>query len=239
MAGIEDRHWWYGGLRAIIREAWMRHVLVASPALLDVGCGTGANLTALRDVARPVGIDIAPEAIDFCRRRGLAQTAAASAAALPFAAASFDVALSCDVLSHRSLPDRRVPLAEIRRVLRPGGVLLLNVPAYQWMLSAHDRAVHQDRRFSRREVAGLLVESGFAVEDIRHWNAALLPAAVAVRWVRGWMGATGSDLARGSGAVLAAPFAAVLHAERVLQRHLSIPFGLSIFAVARRPAEAP
>jgi SAM-dependent methyltransferase len=239
MANIEDRHWWYRGLRAVIRDAWMRSVVVPAPRLLDVGCGTGANLAALREVAHPVGIDAAVDAIRFCRRRGLPHTVAGSAAALPFAAESFDVALSCDVLSHRSLPDRSIPLAEIRRVLRPGGVLLLNVPAYQWMLSAHDRAVHQDHRFTRKEVRALLAGAGFAVERIGHWNAALMPAAVAVRWARRMSGRTGSDLARGSGEALTGLFDAVLRAERALQPYVRMPFGLSIFAVARRPLDVP
>ena len=238
MANIEDRHWWYRGLRAVIHDAWMRSVVVPAPSLLDVGCGTGANLAALREVAHPVGIDAAVDAIRYCRQRGLPHTVAGSAAALPFPSESFDVALSCDVLSHRSLPDRSIPLSEIHRVLRPGGVLFLNVPAYQWMLSAHDSAVHQDHRFTRKEVRGLLAEAGFAVEGVAYWNAALMPAAVAVRWARGMSGRTGSDLARGSGEALTGLFDAVLRAERALQSYVRLPFGLSIFAVARRPLGA-
>ena len=124
MAEVEERHWWYRALRAVITEAWTRHVQGGTaPALLDVGCGTGANLLALRDRARPCGIDFSPEAVHWCRSRGLAATAVASAASLPFGPERFDVVLSCDVLCHGSLPDKEAPLAEMARVLKPGGVL--------------------------------------------------------------------------------------------------------------------
>jgi ubiquinone/menaquinone biosynthesis C-methylase UbiE len=84
-----------------------------------VGCGTGANLAALARVADPFGVDISPLAVAACRARGLTGTVIASAASLPFPATSFDAVLSCDVLNSRSLPDRRVPLREMARVLRP------------------------------------------------------------------------------------------------------------------------
>ncbi|HVL56920.1 MAG TPA: methyltransferase domain-containing protein [Burkholderiaceae bacterium] len=233
MAEIEDRHWWYRGLRAVIRQAWERSIAAPRPTLLDVGCGTGANLAALADRSEPIGIDLAPEAIAFCRRRGLMRTLVGSADRLPFADGGFDVALSCDVLSHWSLSDKAAALREMQRVLRPGGTLLLNVPAYQWLLSQHDVAVHQDRRFSRREIAALLAQTGFEPIWVSHWNAALLPAAVAVRWLRRAR-QSGSDLAAGSGEAAGAVFGAVLAAERALLRRFALPFGLSVFAVARR-----
>lgn len=237
MAEIEDRHWWYRGLRAVIRDAWKRSVGTGESRadLLDVGCGTGANLAALRDLAEPVGIDIAAEAVAFCRRRGLSDTIVGSAEQLPFDSERFDVVLSCDVLSHRSITDKVQPLREITRVLRPGGVLLLNLPAYQSLLSSHDAAVHQDRRFNRRDTRRLVAQAGLSVEWISHWNAALLPATAAVRWLRRGVTDRSSDLAGASGQSLAPALGAVLAAERAIMRRLSLPFGLSVFVIARRP----
>src|SRR4051794_25952438 len=116
MAEAENGHWWYRALRAVIREAWKRHIGEQRPKLLDVGCGTGANLAALHELSQPFGIDFAPEAVAWCRQRGLVDTVVASAGALPFAERSFDVVLSCDVLCHGSLPKKQVPLAEMARV---------------------------------------------------------------------------------------------------------------------------
>lgn len=238
MAQVEQGHWWYRGLRGTIRAAWARHVAVERPRLLDVGCGTGANLAALGDVARAVGVDVAPAAIAWCRRRGLEATLVGSAAALPFADRSFQVVLSCDVLCHRLLPDRLAPLREMARVLEPGGTLLLNLPAFQWLLSPHDRAVHQDHRFTRGEIRGLLAAAGLTPLRVTCWNALLFPAAVAMRAGRGLARSTGSDLAVGAGGSVGPLLHRVLGLERRLLRAVDLPFGLSVFAVARRPEEA-
>jgi SAM-dependent methyltransferase len=236
MRAAEDRHWWYRGLRAVVRLHWDRHVAPAfpRPRLLDVGCGTGGNLAALASLAEPFGIDASPAAVAYCRARGLPATAVATAAALPFADATFDAALCCDVLGHRSLPDRQAPLAEIARALRPGGVLLLNLPAYQWLLSPHDAAYGQDRRFTRAEAHRLVVSADLDVLAATHWNSLLLPAAVAARcWRRARGRRRGSDLALGAGGP--AVLGLALGLERLLLRRTSLAAGLSIFLVGRKP----
>lgn len=235
MAGVEERHWWYRALRAMIEEAWHRHVDAARPRLLDVGCGTGANLLALAGRAEPSGIDFAPEAVRWCRGRGLAETAVASAAALPFPSMSFDVVLSCDVLCHGSMPDKRVPFAELARVLKPGGVLLLNLPAFMWLYSSHDRAYHTDRRFTRPEVERRLRDAGLAPARVTYWNSVLFPAAAAIRLLRRFTRPEGSDLAAGSAAGASTLFGAAFALERALLRLGPLPFGVSVFAVARKP----
>ncbi len=237
MRAAEDGHWWYRGLRAVVRLHWDRHVAPAfqgRPWLLDVGCGTGGNLGALATLAEPFGIDASPAAVTYCRTRGLAGTAVATAAALPFGDGAFDVVLCCDVLGHRSLPDRGAPLAEIARVLRPGGVLLLNLPAYPWLLSPHDAAYGQDRRFGRAEARGLVADAGLEVLSATHWNGLLLPAAVAARLWRRARGRPGSDLVLGAGGP-GAVGAVALGLEQLLLRVAPLPAGLSVFLAARRP----
>src|SRR5688572_28653851 len=117
MARLEGHHWWYRGLRSVIRDRMQRSARASRPLLIDIGCGTGANILALRDVADAIGIDIEPAAVAYCRQRGIQDSVVGSATALPFADASFDVALACDVLSHRSIADKRVLLDEAWRVL--------------------------------------------------------------------------------------------------------------------------
>jgi len=238
MFSVEDNHWWYRGLRGMVRRAWRRHV-GGSARVLDAGCGTGAILAMLRAHARPqsappVGIDLMPEAIRFCRIRQQDLTAAASVAALPFADGAFDAAVSLDVLCHRSIRDKRAPLLELARVLRPGGILILNLPAYQWLYSSHDAAVHTDTRFTKRQAAGLLGACGFSVIESTYWNSLLFPPIVATRLWRKVFPPDGSDLASGGRGVSNAVFKAVLGVERGLLRLTPMPAGLSLFVVARK-----
>lgn len=233
MFEVEDRHWWYRGLRANLGALWSRCVLSSNPQVLDVGCGTGANLEELARDAIPAGVDVSMEAIRLCRRRRQSRTVVGSAVALPFPDGRFDVVVSCDVLCHKSIPDKGVVLHEARRVLRPGGVLLLNLPAYQWLYSSHDVHVHTDHRFTRREVTALLKSCGFVPIRATYWNTILFPAIVAVRFWRRLRPAANSDLVAGGSNGLCA---AALAIENRLLRVFALPFGLSIMTAARRPS---
>jgi len=234
MFRVEDRHWWYSGLRAMLGLFWRRHLRGERPRVLDVGCGTGATLQALRDVAETAGIDAAPQAIRLCRSRGLGATAAASAEALPCPDGMFDAVVSCDVLCHASIRDKALPLREMNRVLKPGGVLLLNLPAYQWLHSSHDVHVQQDRRFTRGEVASLLERCGFDLLDATYWNTILFPAIAPVRLWRKLAPRPASDLDEERPSRLSPLFGACLALERAILRFARLPFGLSVFAVARK-----
>lgn len=234
MFRVEDHHWWYVGLRGILDLYWQRHVASEKPDVLDVGCGTGATLDALRDTANATGIDAASEAIRLCRMRELPSTVAASAEALPFSDNRFDVVISCDVLCHRSIQDKSIPLREMRRVLKPGGLLFLNLPAYQWLHSSHDVHVYTDKRFTRREVALLLEESGFEVVQTSYWNTILFPLIAGLRFWRKAFPLPASDLNEDRPSSLSYVFGACLAVERRLLRYTPLPFGLSVFALARK-----
>jgi len=235
MYRVEDAHWWYIGLRNMILDFLTAYAPNRSPLILDAGCGTGAVLKALGDRLRTAGIDFSVEAIRFCRIRGLVRTAAASVVALPFPNESFDVVISCDVLCNRSIRDKGAALCEMGRVLKPGGVFFLNLPAYQWMLSSDDSAVQQDRRFTRRELRRLLCAASLKPVRMTHWNSLLLPPIILIRMWRKIMRRSTSDLDGGSGVLANLLFGCALAAERGLIRAVSaMPFGLSIFAVARK-----
>jgi len=234
MFRVEDHHWWYIGLRCMLDLFWQRYVHVERPAVIDAGCGTGATLDALRDAANTAGIDAAPEAIRLCRMREITSTAVATAEALPFADAHFDVAISCDVLCHRNIADKTLPLREFNRVLRPGGLLLLNLPAYQWLRSSHDDHVHTDRRFTREQVRALLEGAGFEVVYSTYWNCLLFPAIAVVRLWRKALPRTASDLEAERPSALSSTFGACLALERAVLQRWPLPFGLSILAVARK-----
>lgn len=175
MDAVEDRMWWYRALHARLAAA----LVGVSGPVLDAGCGTGGLLARLGR-ADGVGLEYdAAAAVRAAAKSGL-PIARGSVNAMPFADASFAAAVSADVLCHAAVaPD--AALRELHRVLRPGGRLVLNLPAYQWLFSAHDRRVHNIRRFTARQAREALEQSGFGAVRTRYWNGLLLPLMVLQR----------------------------------------------------------
>lgn len=234
MYRVEDRHWWYAGLRAMLDLVWERCAPKGDIQVLDDGCGTGANLAHFSTKARCFGIDFSLEANRFCRKRSQTRTAAASTTHLPFPDESFDIVLSCDVLCHRSIDDKFQPLHEMRRVLKRGGILILNLPAYQWLHSSHDVHVQTDRRFTRSEVCALLSNAGLHLVYATYWNTLLFPGIAATRLGRKVRPLRASDLDGASGEGLGVVFGSALRIERAILRAFPMPFGLSVLAAAKR-----
>lgn len=182
LAAVEATHWWHGGMRAIAAALLdPRYPPNPQTRILDAGCGTGGNATFLRRYGSVTGIDLSPEAIALGRWRPDDALAWGSVLDLPFADNSFNLVTSFDVLYHRAVPDEQPALAEFWRVLAPGGRLLLRLPAYEFLRSKHDRAVHTRRRYTRSAVQSLLTSAGFTVEHCSYVNTLLFPAAVAQR----------------------------------------------------------
>jgi SAM-dependent methyltransferase len=238
MYEAEEKQWWYAGMRAI--SLALLSPALAGPAgaarILDAGCGTGNNLRHLARHGRAVGVDLSDEALRFCRTRGVA-AAKASLLSLPFPDASFDCVTSFDVLYHQWIADDRAAVAELARVLRPGGVILVRVPALRALWGAHDEAVHSRHRYTRGEVRALLEGAGLEVVRASYGNTLLLPLVAARRTLDRVTGRHGSDVS-----FLPAPlewaFRTLLGVEARLMRRVSLPLGASVFALARRPAEA-
>lgn len=236
MYQAEVFHGWYRGLRGMIRAAICRHVPAgrASLRIGDIGCGTGANLDAVRTLGRVVGLDLSREALKYSRQRGINSLAQSDAAQTPFAPDLFDVVLSCDVIYHRAVADPARAVRELSRILKRGGYLFINVPAYEWMWSTHDDAVHTGRRFTRPELARLLEDAGFEVVQLTHWNTLLFPLIAVTRFLRRHGTARASDIHDARPGLTHGALAAIFAVERRLMRLFPLPFGLSIFAVAKK-----
>src|SRR5206468_4219676 len=165
MFRVEGTHWWYGALHRLIFQALEAELPGwREKEILDVGCGTGAILKQLGNPEKNVGIDLAPEAISFCRQRGLDNVRQGAIGALPFADASFDAVICSSVLYHQWVGDIAGAVREFYRILRPGGLLLVNVPAFGFLHSAHDDAVMTARRFRISEIRALLLENSFTIQ---------------------------------------------------------------------------
>ena len=233
MRRVEDTHWWYGALRARLLDVWRAYVPKGAH-VLDAGCGTGANLAALAPLAHTVGIDYAREAVSFCRELGQARTSVASIVSLPFQDNAFDAVLSFDVLCHRSIENKEATLGELLRVTNSGGILVLNLPAFQWLYSSHDIAVHTNKRFTRGEMKEMAQRQGADVVRIGYWNSLLFPLLASIRLWRKRQPLASSDLDGASGQSLGPVFGALLAIERVLGFVIPWPAGLSVLVVLRK-----
>src|SRR5687768_17448243 len=184
LAAVEDRMWYFRSLHRHVARELLSEGLAPAADVLDAGCGTGGLILRAREhlpATHWCGIDFMPLACQLARERcgpGV-EIHEASITALPFANASFDAVVSADVISQVTNPE--AAFAEFFRVLRPGGIVFINVAAYMWMWSYHDDAAQTKHRYTRREVAVLLRDAGFAAERLTHWNALPFPAIWAKR----------------------------------------------------------
>lgn len=235
MYRVEDSHWWYKALHSLIFN--LLDVYVPDwrdKAILDAGCGTGAVLKRLGNPTRSFGVDLSPEALRFCHKRGLQNVLQADVASLPFENNRFDAIICSSVLYHRWVGDVEVALAELIRVLRPGGFLFLNLPAYPFLRSAHDDAVFGARRFTRAEVRSLLLKNNLAILRLSYWTTLLFPLACLARILG--VPKAGRDF--GSGGSLSSMnrvMSRLMSFELALLKKVSLPFGVALFCVAQKP----
>jgi SAM-dependent methyltransferase len=240
MFAVEERHWWYAGMRAIsfaVLDPALQARHGPPPLLLDAGCGTGNVLEHLARRGRAVGVDLSEDAVRLSRERGV-RVVRGSVLGLPFRDAAFDAVTSFDVLYHNWVTDDRAALAELARVLKPGGLLLLRVPALEWLRRAHDEAVMTRHRYTRGEVRRLLEGAGLTVLRASYCNTLLLPLVVLRSALDRLFGSQASDLAPLPRAI-EWTLGSCLRAEAGLVRRASLPIGASIVALGRKVAPEP
>ena len=237
MYKAEDRHWWYLGMTAITRGMLDRYIgRDKRLSILDAGCGTGAAMGYLRDYGVPTGVDFSPEALRFCSSRQVFRICQASITGLPFSDETFDLITSFDVLSEAGPVKDEQGLDEFLRVLKAGGHLLLRLPAYSWLHGGHhDERVHTRKRYTKSQLKKLLREHGFEIAKLSYANTALFPLAVGKRLSERILKPSrkGSDLTISTGFVNSV-FKALLSAEAPFVRTTSLPFGLTLVALARK-----
>lgn len=240
MAGVERDHWWFRAKRRLVARA-LDGVRGERGRLVDVGCGTGATVNALGspDYHVAVGIDPSAHALDLARADRIAGPLflRAGAERIPLGDDRIDELTSLDVVEH--LDDDVAALSEYRRVVRPGGTVVLTVPAYQWAWSDHDEALGHRRRYTVPELERTVRLAGLEIERATYFHSWLVPLALLIRRtpLRRLTGGRTQDEVS-----LAAPWMnrlgnALARAEATLLGRFNLPFGLSILLVARVPLQ--
>jgi SAM-dependent methyltransferase len=233
---IEGRHWWFLGRRKL----FLRLIERAFPPgdrpldILDFGCGTGAFLEHLERFGTVSAVDADPSAVAFCHTRGRSEVQLVPPGApLPFPDGAFDLVTTLDVIEH--IDDDVGALTELRRVLRPGGRLLVAVPAYMFLWGKQDEVSHHRRRYTARTLRAALEAAGFAVDRTSYFNTILFPPIAAVRLGRRLLrrpGSAESDFDLGP-ASLNRALGAIFGAEASVVARRDLPFGVSVLALAR------
>jgi SAM-dependent methyltransferase len=233
---VDEHHWWYRGRRRIVRAELDALTLPPDARILDAGCGSGRMLQELASYGQVSGIELDEDAAAMAAQRDCGEVTVGRLEELPWEDGTFDLITSLDVVEHT--PDDRDALAELRRVSKPGGWLLVTVPAYQALWSLHDVANHHYRRYNRASLAAPARDAGWQVERMTYFNSLPLAPAAAVRLAQrrkrledGYK--PNVDLGP---PWLNSVFDMPMRAEaRWLRRGHSLPAGLSLLARLRNP----
>jgi ubiquinone/menaquinone biosynthesis C-methylase UbiE len=237
MYDLETSYWWFRNIHDIMTD-----MLDVSPGsrLLDAGCGTGGLLLRLRELSpNSYGFDLSADALPFWHERGIDQhTALASINEIPYAENSFDAVISVDILEVDGVDDQRA-YSELVRVTKPGGRVLLVVPAYQWMMTAgHHQAVHAVRRYNKKSVRALAAGLPLTIERVTHGFAFLFPLVGGVRLWNRWQERRGNVEVKSElqpyPPLINNTLYGITNLERYLLRHMDMPFGSSLIMVARK-----
>lgn len=242
-ARAEATHFWFRGFRyfvlPLLRQATegRQHL-----RLLDCGCGTGNNLELLGRFGAAYGFDLSAVGLKIGREAGRTRLARASVSAVPFPSSSFDVVTSFDVLYSLPESDERAAAAEMYRVLKPGGHVLINVAAMESLRGDHSILSHELRRYSRASLGSLVTRAGFVIERITYTNAVLYPSMAAARAFQRRRGLSDEEQADQEIRVPPGPInlalTTVLRLESWWLRVVDNPFGSSLLCLARKPLSA-
>jgi SAM-dependent methyltransferase len=234
MAATEETHWWFVGRRRMITSLLEELNLPSRARLIELGAGTGGNLEMLKAFGSVSAMEYDAHAREIAAAKGgIAVAAGRLPDDIPFDDGSAEVVGLFDVLEH--VEDDIGSLRAIRKLLAPGGALVLSVPAHQWLWSGHDEVLHHFRRYSKDQISRLAMECGYSVRRLTYFNSTLFPAAALVRLLNRIQ--SDGDVAGGSipPRPLNSALAAILTAEARLARRLGgLPMGLSLFAVLTR-----
>jgi SAM-dependent methyltransferase len=228
MLALDERHWWYRGRRAVLNAVLSRLAIPRDARILDAGCGSGRTLDELARFGSATGIELNPHGVQAARARGH-EVGTAAVEAIPHPDHSFDLVTCLDVIEHTD--DDVKALAELARVTKPGGYLVVTVPAHPRLWSRHDEVNGHRRRYTRLSLETAARESGWKLGRRTGFNVAYLLPGALVRILRRGTNEAASELQL-TPPWLDTALSAPLHAEAALvRRGIDLPPGLSLLAV--------
>lgn len=231
---MEGHYWWFVARRQLAFDL-LESAMPKGGRILDVGCGTGAVMVELQKLGPCYGIDFSVHALEFSAKRSSEGLALANAEEIPFASESFDAVVSLDTIEH--VKNDSAAIREIARVLKPGGVFIMNVPAFKWLWGPHDVALMHQRRYTARQVSNLLRSQGFHLTKLSYSVFLLFPVVVLMRMF---------ERRKRGPAEVRLPAVSDLWNDRLIRlmetegkwlKSSSLPWGSSVVAVARKPAQ--
>lgn len=237
MNDVEDKHWWFVGRRAILEE-FMRMIVQnpksenQNPKILDVGCGTGANLEMLAQFGASEGVDVSDDALEFCKAKGL-KVHKGLAENLPFQDESFDVVTALDVVEH--LDNDVAGLKEMHRVLKTGGKTLIFVPAFMWLWGVQDDISNHRIRYTKKQIVERLEKAGFEIERATYANWTFFAPILAGRTLMKITGIKPESENNVNVSALNGIFGKIFSAEKLWLKNFDFPFGVSIVITAKKP----
>jgi len=230
-----ERHWWFRGRQKVALTLIERFYNKSGGRVLDLGCGTGVNLPALARFGEVWGCDPSAQALAFCKQRHRGRLDEIwLPERVPYEDESFDLIVMLDVLEH--VEDDKGAAERIARLLKPGGLLVLTVPALRWLWSKHDTAHHHFRRYHRPDLRARLEGVGLATRKLSYFNSFLLPAMALARVLK-LEGGGGHNLESGTRGPAAWLLGKVFASERHWLKFARFPLGGSLIAVCERPAD--
>lgn len=232
----EESHFFYLGNRRIILSLAAKYLgeKKGEIKILDAGCGTGLLAKRLKKYGKVAAVDISPYAIELARKRGIA-VQEASVNKLPFKDNVFNLVVSLDVIYHKMVDDKKA-LAEFFRVLKPGGVLILRVPAIRWLGTLHDWHVHTRERYSKEELKEKLESAGLEIEKLSFVNLSLVPLVLLRRfWERVVKPKGPASAVAKFPQILNDLLTFLLLAEARFLTVGNLPLGVGLVAVCRKP----
>lgn len=248
MDGVEDTHWWFVGRRAIL-ESFLRTIVAdlseslglggadeipsVPLRILDVGCGTGANIKMLSQFGEAEGVDVSDDALEFCRKKGL-KVEKGTAEELPYADESFDLTTALDVIEH--LDDDVAGLKEMYRVTRKGGRSLIFVPAFMWLWGVQDDISHHRIRYTKKQIVDRLKAAGYEIERATYANFTFFAPILGGRTIMKLTGVKPESENNINISALNGLFGKIFSVESLWLKNLNFPFGVSIVVVARKSA---
>jgi len=250
MDEVEGSHWWFVGRRAIL-ETFLRQIVSSLESrlqaaksgepskggtlnelrILDVGCGTGANLEMLSQFGEPEGVDVSDDALEFCRRKGL-KVQKGLAETLPYADETFDLTTALDVVEH--LDDDIAGLKEMFRVTKKGGYSLIFVPAFMWLWGVQDDISNHRIRYTKKQIVERLENAGYKIERATYANWTFFAPILAGRTLMKLTGLKPESENNVNISALNGVFGKLFSSESLWLKNLNFPFGVSIVVVAKR-----